>query len=101
MGKQIEKKKAQTPKKKAGTAFVPSVKGVGRALSNYIAPKDKKDEKISNISLVYGGGSAALFAFSLIHFLSGSLFLGSLLAFLALLLFGYAYYFIRYPGKNG
>jgi len=56
----------------------------------------KRDEKIPNASLIYGLASSAMGAFALYHLFTGAWFTALLLFALAAVLFGFAFYFIRY-----
>lgn len=58
-----------------------------------------KNSKIPNASLIYGVAAAALFAFAALHLTQDQYLFAILLAFLAILMFGYALVYLR-SGNN-
>ncbi len=82
-----------------GRALLPSLDVRGRGgLQTFLSFPKGKDEKIPNASLVYGIFSAALLSFSLYHLFTGLWFTAFLLCVVALIVFGFSLYFLRYSG---
>lgn len=73
------------------------VGGRGGLRSLLSFPQGKKD-KIPHAALVYGVASAALLSFSLYHLFTGLWFTALLLFMVALVVFGFSLYFLRYSG---
>ncbi len=90
---------SKQPPSSRGKAQLPSLDVRGRGgLQAFLSLPKGKDEKIPNAALVYGVSSAALLSFSLYHLFTGLWFTALLLFMVALIVFGFSLYFLRYSG---
>jgi hypothetical protein len=90
---------SKPPPSSRGKTNLPSLNVRGRGVvQSFLSHQKGKEEKIPNASLVYGISSAALLSFSLYHLFTGLWFTAFLLFVVALIVFGFSLYFLRYSG---